>query len=138
MYICIFFRYRAIDAWKRCTRILIAETRKNDIMVEIMNASKLKAHFQDNPEDLQVLRDNKQSKGLRNMPHLKNVQDYMMSDNLRKVSKTIRKKNVKKSSKTFDKQGEASKKFIPKAQKKHLRHKKDPLRSMEFSGFKSL
>ncbi|ROT61314.1 hypothetical protein C7M84_020919 [Penaeus vannamei] len=67
------FRYRSIDAWKRCTSIAVKETRKKEIRQELLNTSKLKTFFEDNPRDLEVLRHDVPKHSLKPMTHLKNV-----------------------------------------------------------------
>ncbi|KAK3885475.1 hypothetical protein Pcinc_010318 [Petrolisthes cinctipes] len=76
-------KYRAKDAWNRCTSIAILETRKKELKRELLHSEKLQTFFKDHPKDLQALR----------------------HDN-------------------------------PKHNLTPLKRKADPLKSMEFSGFK--
>ncbi|ROT69639.1 putative ATP-dependent RNA helicase DDX56-like [Penaeus vannamei] len=124
------FRYRSIDAWKRCTSIAVKETRKKEIRQELLNTSKLKTFFEDNPRDLEVLRHDVPKHSLKPMTHLKNVPEYNIPDPLRTVSKGGKRLKFNKN--------------IPKAKLKKMSNthrrfqekKSNPLKSMEFTGFK--
>jgi ATP-dependent RNA helicase DDX56/DBP9 len=50
------FRYRVNGVLEGITRKQIKECRKEDIKREILNSEKLKAHFDENPADLRVLK----------------------------------------------------------------------------------
>lgn len=129
------FRYRANDAWRRCTSIAIHETRKKELRQEILNSAKLRTFFQDNPRELQLIRHDKATHALSAQPHLKNVPEYIVPDNLRKVSKIVKKKNkFNKNAPTNN--NTVANKQTTKAQQKYAKRKADPLKSMEFSGFK--
>ncbi|XP_037778784.1 probable ATP-dependent RNA helicase DDX56 [Penaeus monodon] len=124
------FRYRSIDAWKRCTSIAVKETRKKEIRQELLNTSKLKTFFEDNPRDLEVLRHDVPKHGLKPMTHLKNVPEYNIPDPLRTVSKGGKRlkfnKNIPK----------AKLKKMSNTHRKFQEKKGNPLKSMEFTGFK--
>lgn len=129
------FRYRAQDAWKRCTSIAVFETRKNELRQELLNSRKLKSFFDNNPADLQFLRHDKSRHGLKLMNHLKHVPEYNIPDNLRKISKIVKKsKYNKKIPKVNIEKGQM--KPITNTQKKYKKRSADPLQCMEFSGFK--
>ncbi|XP_042230644.1 probable ATP-dependent RNA helicase DDX56 [Homarus americanus] len=129
------FRYRALDAWKRCTSIAIRETRKKELQQELLNSTKLKSFFEDNPRDLQVLRHDKSKHGLTPMTHLKHVPEYNIPDNLRRVSRISKKIKGNKNAPKV-KLDKNQKKRATKTQLKYKIKKADPLQSMEFSGFK--
>ncbi|KAG7164148.1 ATP-dependent RNA helicase DBP9-like [Homarus americanus] len=131
--VCI--RYRALDAWKRCTSIAIRETRKKELQQELLNSTKLKSFFEDNPRDLQVLRHDKSKHGLTPMTHLKHVPEYNIPDNLRRVSRISKKIKGNKNAPKV-KLDKNQKKRATKTQLKYKIKKADPLQSMEFSGFK--
>ncbi|KAG0699698.1 putative ATP-dependent RNA helicase DDX56 [Chionoecetes opilio] len=127
------FRYRALDAWKRCTSIAIRETRKKELQQEMLNSSKLKSYFEDNPKDMEVLRHDTPKGGLVPMTHLKHVPEYNVPDNLKRVQKRVKKKKFNKNA---PKVKLDRKKQLTKTQAKYLKRKADPLQSMDFSGFK--
>lgn len=127
------FRYRALDAWKRCTSIAIRETRKKELQQEMLNSGKLKSFFEDNPKDLEMLRHDKPSHGLTSMNHLKNVPEYNVPDNLKRVQKKEKKRKINKN---VPKIKLEKRKQLTKTQQKYKKRKADPLQSMEFSGFK--
>ncbi|KAF8347774.1 P-loop containing nucleoside triphosphate hydrolase protein [Amanita rubescens] len=72
------FRYRMQDALRSVTRSAIKEARIKELKNEILNSDKLKAHFEDNPLDLEYLRHDKPLHPTRIQPHLKNVPKYLL------------------------------------------------------------
>ncbi len=50
------FRYRVEDVLRTVTRLAVRDARAAELKKEILNSEKLKAHFEDNPRDLQLLR----------------------------------------------------------------------------------
>ncbi|KAI8837085.1 P-loop containing nucleoside triphosphate hydrolase protein [Chytridium lagenaria] len=72
------FKYRVEDAMKAVTKTAIKEARLKEIKQEILNSEKLKAHFEDNPKDLQALRHDKPLHPSRVQSHMKHVPDYLM------------------------------------------------------------
>ncbi|XP_063841855.1 probable ATP-dependent RNA helicase DDX56 [Scylla paramamosain] len=127
------FRYRALDAWKRCTSIAIRETRKKELQQEMLNSNKLKSYFEDNPKDMEVLRHDKPKGGITPMNHLKHVPEYNVPENLKRVQKKVSKKKLNKNAPKIKL---SQRKQLTKTQEKYRKRKADPLQSMEFSGFK--
>merc|ERR1719414_1267096 len=76
------FRYRAKDAMRKVTSIAVKEARLKEIKSELLASSKLKAYFEDNPRDLQLLRHDK-TLAPKSEAHLKNVPDYLVPDTLK-------------------------------------------------------
>ncbi|KAJ3214025.1 ATP-dependent DNA/RNA helicase [Dinochytrium kinnereticum] len=72
------FKYRVDDAMKAITKTAVKEARLKEIKQEILNSEKLKAHFEDNPKDLQALRHDKPLHPARVQSHMKHVPDYLM------------------------------------------------------------
>ncbi|KAM6497020.1 P-loop containing nucleoside triphosphate hydrolase protein [Amanita muscaria] len=72
------FRYRMEDALRSVTRGAVKEARIKDLKNEILNSDKLKAHFEDNPLDLEYLRHDKPLHPTRVQPHLKTVPKYLL------------------------------------------------------------
>ncbi|XP_014478968.1 PREDICTED: probable ATP-dependent RNA helicase DDX56 [Dinoponera quadriceps] len=79
------FRYRAKDAWKAVTRIAVREARLKEIKQEVMNCQKLKSYFEDNPRDLQSLRQDKALHTVKLQPHLKDVPEYIVPPTLKRL-----------------------------------------------------
>lgn len=79
------FRYRAKDAWKAVTRIAVREARLKEIKQEVLSCEKLKSHFEDNPRDLQCLRQDKALHTVKLQPHLKDVPEYLVPNSLKKL-----------------------------------------------------
>ncbi|KAK4327881.1 hypothetical protein Pmani_001687 [Petrolisthes manimaculis] len=121
------FKYRAKDAWNRCTSIAILETRKKELKRELLQSEKLQTFFKDHPKDLQALRHDNPKHNLTPLKHLRDVPEYIMPQKLQRFSRFYKNKK--------DNQG-TPKDRGTKAQKKYQKRKADPLKSMEFSGFK--
>ncbi|XP_011496167.1 PREDICTED: probable ATP-dependent RNA helicase DDX56 [Ceratosolen solmsi marchali] len=84
------FRYRARDAWKAVTRIAVREARLKEIKQEVLNCDKLKSYFEDNPKDLQSLRQDKALHTVRLQPHLRDVPEYIVPSSLKMIASGIR------------------------------------------------
>ena len=114
------FRYRVNDALRAVTKIAVKEARLKEIRSEIVNSQKLKAYFEDNPKDLQVLRHDRTLHPTKVQPHMKNVPDYLVPQTLKP---------------TFAKQGKKRKHWVDFKQDKKAQFKKkkdDPLKSFKF------
>lgn len=72
------FRYRMDDALRSVTRAAIREARIKELKTEILNSDKLKAHFEDNPHDLEYLRHDKPLHPTRVQSHMKHVPKYLL------------------------------------------------------------
>ncbi|EIN09662.1 ATP-dependent RNA helicase dbp9 [Punctularia strigosozonata HHB-11173 SS5] len=72
------FRYRMEDALRSVTRAAVKEARIKELKTEILNSDKLKAHFEDNPLDLEYLRHDKPLHPTRVQPHMKHVPKYLL------------------------------------------------------------
>ncbi|PKC04525.1 DEAD-domain-containing protein [Rhizophagus irregularis] len=72
------FRYRVEDALRAVTRIAVKEARLKDVKSEILNSEKLKAHFEDNPNDLKILRHDTTIHPARVQQHMKHIPSYLM------------------------------------------------------------
>ncbi|KAI0060681.1 DEAD-domain-containing protein [Artomyces pyxidatus] len=72
------FRYRMEDALRAVTRSAIREARVKELKQEILNSDKLKAHFEDNPLDLEFLRHDKPLHPTRVQSHMKHVPKYLL------------------------------------------------------------
>ncbi|TFY52873.1 hypothetical protein EVG20_g10365, partial [Dentipellis fragilis] len=72
------FRYRMEDALRAVTRAAIREARVKELKQEILNSDKLKAHFEDNPLDLDYLRHDKPLHPTRVQSHMKHVPKYLL------------------------------------------------------------
>lgn len=80
------FRYRAKDAWRATTRIAVREARLKEIKQELLACNKLKPYFEDNPRDLQTLRQDKACHTVKLQNHLKNIPDYNVPAPLKHLS----------------------------------------------------
>ncbi|XP_018322248.1 probable ATP-dependent RNA helicase DDX56 [Agrilus planipennis] len=120
------FRYRAKDAWRAVTRIAVREARLKEIKQEIFNCQKLKSYFEDNPNDLKVLRHDKALHTVRVQQHLSDVPEYIVPPSLKNLTGLNKRK--RKHWENFRPTENSALKY----QKK----KNNPLVAMEFEGFK--
>ncbi|KAJ3918658.1 ATP-dependent RNA helicase dbp9 [Lentinula edodes] len=72
------FRYRMEDALRSVTRSAVREARIKELKEEVLNSDRLKAHFEDNPLDLEYLRHDKPLHPTRIQPHMKHVPKYLL------------------------------------------------------------
>jgi len=72
------FRYRMEDGLRSVTKAAIREARIKEIKNEILNSTKLKSHFEENPNDLMFLKHDKPLHPTRIQPHMKHVPSYLI------------------------------------------------------------
>ncbi|PON40348.1 P-loop containing nucleoside triphosphate hydrolase [Parasponia andersonii] len=83
-------RYRAEDVAKSVTKIAVRESRAQDLRNEILNSEKLKAHFEANPGDLDLLKHDKVLSKKPAAPHLRDVPEYLVDAATREASKAVK------------------------------------------------
>ncbi|KFK30125.1 hypothetical protein AALP_AA7G220200 [Arabis alpina] len=83
-------RYRAEDVAKSVTKISIRESRAQDLRNEIINSEKLKAHFEANPKDLDLLKHDKPLSKTAPAPHLKDIPEYLVDAKTQEASKRVK------------------------------------------------
>lgn len=105
------FRYRAQDAWGSVTRIRVREARLKEIKQEMINSQKLQAYFEDNPQDLNLLRHDKSLRTIKIQPQLKNIPDYIIPSTLRDSTSGVAVKKTQ-STKNFNTQQQKFKKRL--------------------------
>jgi len=89
-------RYRVKEGVKGVTKLAIREARRKEIRIEIFNSEKLKAHFEANPRDAEVLRhDGSLLPSKKIKKHLKHLPDYLMPKGA-EVAKEKKKKAKRK------------------------------------------
>ena len=71
------FRYRTEDALRAVTRHAVKEARLTEIKRELLHSKKLAAHFEANPDDLDMLRHDRPMAVVRKQPHLAHVPNYL-------------------------------------------------------------
>lgn len=85
-----FFRYRAEDVAKSVTKVAVRESRAQDLRNEILNSEKLKAHFDDNPKDLDLLKHDKLLSKKAPPSHLRDVPEYLIDPTVRDATKMVK------------------------------------------------
>ncbi|KAK9163601.1 hypothetical protein Syun_004503 [Stephania yunnanensis] len=83
-------RYRAEDVARSVTKIAVREARAQDLRNEILNSEKLKAHFESNPRDLDLLKHDKVLSKKPAPAHLKAVPEYLMDATTKEASKIVK------------------------------------------------
>ncbi|KAK9054154.1 hypothetical protein SSX86_025231 [Deinandra increscens subsp. villosa] len=85
-----FLRYRAEDVARSVTRLAVREARAQDLRNEILNSDKLKAHFQENPKDLDLLKHDKLLSKKPPATHLRDVPEYLLDPTTQQASKFVK------------------------------------------------
>lgn len=83
-------RYRAEDVGKSVTKVAVRESRAQDLRNEILNSEKLKAHFETNPRDLDLLKHDKVLSKNAPPPHLRNVPDYLLDKTTKEAREMVK------------------------------------------------
>ncbi|KAI8534727.1 hypothetical protein RHMOL_Rhmol10G0119300 [Rhododendron molle] len=83
-------RYRAEDVARSVTKISVREARAQDLRNEILNSEKLKAHFQVNPKDLDLLKHDKVLSKKPLSTHLRDVPEYLLDPTTQEASKIVK------------------------------------------------
>ena len=119
-------RYRVRDALKGVSKLAIREARRKEIRIEIFNSEKLKAHFEANPRDAEVLRhdgallSSKKVKG-----YLKHLPGYLLP----KGGEVATGKRKKTNQKFYQTKGVKAKQKKDNDPLKSFKHKKKPTAS---------
>uniref|UniRef100_A0A8C8SDG0 Probable ATP-dependent RNA helicase DDX56 n=1 Tax=Pelusios castaneus TaxID=367368 RepID=A0A8C8SDG0_9SAUR len=83
------FRYRCRDAMRSVTKQAIKEARLREIKEELLTSEKLKTYFEDNPNDLRLLRHDRPLHPAIIKPHLRNVPEYLVPPTLRAIAQPL-------------------------------------------------
>lgn len=118
-------RYRAEDTAKSVTKIAVREARAQDLRNEILNSEKLKAHFEVNPRDLDLLKHDKVLSKKPPAPHLSDVPDYLLDATTKEASKMV------KLTRAAMGNNNSARRQGPK---RNFRKNKDPLKSFSAEG----
>ncbi|KAK6923177.1 Helicase, C-terminal [Dillenia turbinata] len=117
-------RYRAEDVARSVTKVAVRESRAQDLRNEILNSEKLKAHFENNPRDLDLL---KHDKILSKKPlpaHLQEVPEYLLDSTTEEARKAVKLARAAMGIKPNRHHGS----------KRKFRRSKDPLRALSAEG----
>lgn len=76
------FRYRCDDMMRSVTAAAVREARLSEIKREILNSQKLKAHFEDNPHELNLLKHDSLLRPHKVQKHLSQVPTYLLPSHL--------------------------------------------------------
>jgi ATP-dependent RNA helicase DDX56/DBP9 len=94
------FRYRVEDVSRAVTKIAVRETRAAELRAEILNSERLQSHFEENPQDLQLLQHDRIATHIsRVQEHLKHVPKYLLPHGMQ-VANLNRKKKRKRNNGT--------------------------------------
>ncbi|KAK6923927.1 DEAD/DEAH box helicase domain [Dillenia turbinata] len=117
-------RYRAEDVARSVTKVAVRESRAQDLRNEILNSEKLKAHFESNPRDLDLL---KHDKILSKKPlpaHLREVPEYLLDPKTEEARKAVKLARAAMGVKPNRHHGT----------KRKFKRSKDPLRALSAEG----
>ncbi|PRQ19893.1 putative RNA helicase [Rosa chinensis] len=117
-------RYRAEDVSKSVTKLAVRESRAQDLRNEILNSEKLKAHFEANQKDLDLLKHDKVLSKKPPAPHLRVVPDYLLDATTKEASKRVKLARAAMGNNNPGRRG-----F-----KKKFKKDKDPLKSLSAQG----
>ncbi|CAK9184119.1 unnamed protein product [Ilex paraguariensis] len=78
------------DVARSVTKIAVRESRAQDLRNEILNSEKLKAHFEDNPRDLDLLKHDKMLSKKAPAPHLRDVPEYLLDPTTQEARKIVK------------------------------------------------
>ena len=82
-------RYRAEDIRRGVTKVAVREARAKELRIEILNSERLKAHFEDNPKDLELLKHDKVLSKVTPAAHLKTVPEYLRDPTTEAASRAV-------------------------------------------------
>lgn len=74
------FRYRVSDKLRSVTKIAVREERLSAIKLELVNSERLRAHWEDNPRELQLIKHDKVLRNAKVSKHLAVVPDYLLPE----------------------------------------------------------
>ncbi|KAM7520372.1 hypothetical protein LguiB_019334 [Lonicera macranthoides] len=119
-------RYRAEDVARSITKLVVREARAQELRNEILNSEKLKAHFQDNPKDLDLLKHDKVLSKKAPASHLRHLAAYMLDPTTQEAIKIIKQRR--------DAMGKHNNNARRKGLKAKSKKSKDPLKSFSAEG----
>ncbi|GBG61561.1 hypothetical protein CBR_g22358 [Chara braunii] len=82
-------RYRAEDVARGVTRLAVREARALELRLELLNSEKLRAHFEDNPKDLELLKHDKILSKQQPLRHLKSLPSYLRDPTVEAASQRV-------------------------------------------------
>jgi ATP-dependent RNA helicase DDX56/DBP9 len=80
------FRYRVEDVFRGITKKSVKEARLKEIKLEMLRSTKLKAHFEDNPREKELLQTQNVLKPKMVRQHLKAIPKYLVPETLKTIS----------------------------------------------------
>ncbi|KAL2612312.1 hypothetical protein R1flu_024004 [Riccia fluitans] len=83
-------RYRAEDVVRGVTKIAIREARAKELRMEILNSDRLKAHLEDNPTGLELLKHDKVLSKKQPSVQLQAVPEYLRDPSTEAASRQIK------------------------------------------------
>lgn len=81
------FRYRAMDAWRAITKVTVRDARNREIKEQLLACEELKAYFEANQREKQVLNTVRAAKPVKKQLQLAEVPDYIVPDALKRMAR---------------------------------------------------
>ncbi|PHH69032.1 hypothetical protein CDD80_7060 [Ophiocordyceps camponoti-rufipedis] len=79
------FRYRMNDGLRAVTKVAVREARTRELRQELLKSEKLKRYFEENPREMKHVRHDGELRTARHQAHLRNVPDYLLPKEGRRV-----------------------------------------------------
>lgn len=79
------FRYRAMDAWRAITKVTVRDARNKEIKEQLLACEELKAYFDQNQREKQVLNNVRAARPVKKQLQLSEVPDYIVPDALKRM-----------------------------------------------------
>ncbi len=114
--------------FRSVTRSAIKEARLKELRLEMVNSSKLRAHFEDNPRELALLKHAKVLRPNNVVPALKHIPKYLMPKNAKTFSS-----NLRAAGSDSGRRGQKrSRRHTPNVSSKMSRKRADPLKTFKY------
>lgn len=81
------FRYRAMDAWRAITKVTVRDARNKEIKEQLLACDDLKAYFEQNQREKQVLNNVRPVRAVKKQLQLAEVPDYIVPDALKRMAR---------------------------------------------------
>ena len=121
------FRYRMDDVKRAVTKVAVRDARVRELKQEMINSERLKDHFKENPQDLQILQHAGSLRPHLIKKHLAHVPDYLLPADMKPKKNTFGNKRKRKRKKTNN-----ASNYTSASQRKQKNTKSDPLQSFTY------
>jgi ATP-dependent RNA helicase DDX56/DBP9 len=121
------FRYRMDDVKRAVTKVAVRDARVRELKQEMINSERLKDHFKENPQDLQILQHAGTLRPHLIKKHLAHVPDYLLPADMKPKKTNFGNKRKRKRKKT-----NGANNYSSASQRKNKNAQADPLQSFTY------